>query len=152
MSSNKLAINKAVLNCDHENNQTYSGAFKTVTINGCSNIQLQDVITEVIIIKDSLVAIENLTINANQLAFEATESVVMITNAHIQGDTGLQLSGSRLDLAGVSIQAQGFAIKADTHSQVLMSVSDIQSSHYQGWVQGGFELEQQTLASALLIQ
>ncbi|MCL1127161.1 alpha/beta fold hydrolase [Shewanella surugensis] len=140
----------AILVCDHENNKSYSGHFKTVNINACSNIQLKNMTTDTLIITDSLVAIENLMIHGSELALKATESVITITNANIHADKGLLLSGSRLDLAGVSINAQGFAIKAEVHSQVLMSVSDIKSVHYQGWAQGGFELEGQTLSSVLL--
>lgn len=136
--------------CNNENNQTYSGQYTTVTMNGCSNIQLNDLTAESLIITDSLVAIENLTINNSELALQVTESVITLTNANIHADKGLLLSGSRLDLAGASINAQDFAIKANERSKVIMSVSDIKSAQYQGWVQGGFELEGQTLSHVLL--
>ncbi|WP_298770713.1 alpha/beta hydrolase [uncultured Shewanella sp.] len=135
--------------CSNENNQTYSGQFSTVIIKGCSNIQLRDLTAERLIITDSLVAIENLTVQHSELAMEITESVITMTNANIQAENGISLSGSRLDLAGVSIHVKGFAFKAESQSKVLLSVSDIHSAQYQGWVQGGFELEAQTLSPLL---
>ena len=146
----ELLKNKGDLICNNLINQTYSGLYNKAYINNCSNIQLINVSFNELVIKNSLVTAENITIKSEHSAFTAIESVVNITNGFIHTQEAIKLSGSRLDLAGVNIIAHENSITGDTRSKIVFSVSHIQDKFYQGHVHGAYSLKNQTIAQKLI--
>jgi hypothetical protein len=55
------------------------------------------------------------------------------------------ISGSRLDMAGVSIKSTGDAVMVANKSRISVSLSDISSPKYTGIVHGIFYLKNQRL-------
>jgi pimeloyl-ACP methyl ester carboxylesterase len=142
-------VNKGDLICENLNNQKYSGSYNKVHINNCSNVQLIDFSAKQLLITDSLVIAENITIKSDQRALVATESVVNITNGLIHTNEAIKLSGSRLDVAGLNIVADDNSIIGDISSKLVFSVSHIKDKFYQGHVHGAYSLKNQSIAQKL---
>ena len=136
--------------CDNQSNKTYSGHYQTITLTQCTNIKLIDITSNNIIINDSLVAFENLTLTGNTTVLTLNNSVVKVTNGLISGDQAIYINDSRLDLAGVEINAKTAGIYAATSSKIVLSLSQLNSQSYQGGIHGAYQLEQQALESLLL--
>jgi len=149
ISENKSIPNidkhQGILNCRGQSDKTYSGHYDEIIVMGCDNIRLVDISTDRLFIRGSEVDIENLTFNnfSNQLVFN--QSVVSITNADITGHNTILITGSRVDLAGVSIKATGNAVTIENGSRISVSLSDINSPNYKGVVHGVFYLKNQPL-------
>ncbi len=143
---------KKNLICKNENGKLYSGHFSSVEIKNCDNIQLKNITTAHLNIEDSLVNIEGLVLEAKkgEIALQATESVVNMTNVIIRTDEPIALSGSRLDIAGGEITSQKQSIKVTQSSRLVFSVSHIEDSLYRGNVHGAFKLENDTLSPMLV--
>jgi len=131
--------------CNNEKNQSYSGHFDSITLNQCSNIKLTNITTNKLVIKDSLVEIENLNVQSDDVALFAEESVIKITNGEIIGGNAISLSGSRLDLAGMNIISRGESIFSDISSKVMLSITHIDSPYYKGLAHGSFKLKNQNI-------
>lgn len=142
-------ISKGSLNCNNKSNLTYRGKFDSIELNNCNNIKLIDVTTNKLVIAHSLVEIENLSLGYSEEAMIVRESDIIITNAEIRGDRAISLSASRLDMAGVSIIAGEYSIYSDIQSEVVLSISDIDSNFYKGFANGIFKLENQSLNSVI---
>ncbi|MCW8328838.1 alpha/beta hydrolase [Photobacterium sp. SDRW27] len=143
----QISQRQGTLSCIDEANNTYSGYYDAVLLERCTNTKLVNVTTRQMTIKDSLVEAENLSITSNGVALSAEESVIRVTNGYIEGKNAVNLSGSRIDMAGVSIQASDNGVFSDVHSQVIFSISDMNSRYYQGLIHGEFEVEKQSLDS-----
>lgn len=146
-----VQINQGTLHCEGEDNRHYSGYYEQIIINDCGNIILTDIATSYLSITDSVVDIENLTFSAfdNFTEIEAEkmitidDSIVSITNANIIGESPLLISASRVDMAGLSINATESAIKINDGSRISVSLSDITSPKYTGIIHGAYYLKNQ---------
>ncbi|MCP5076859.1 MAG: alpha/beta hydrolase [Psychromonas sp.] len=138
-------LSQGKLNCQGQSNKTYSGHYDEIVITGCDDITLKNISTNRLYIKGSVVDIENLNfVNAdNQLVFK--ESIVTMTNADISGHNTMLVSGSRLDMAGISFDVTGVAVQVANGSRISVSLSDIKSPQYTGVIHGAFYLKNQSL-------
>ncbi len=137
------------ITCHNENNRVYSGVYNEIKLNNCSNVELINVNANKLSVIDSLVNAENLTIVSSGSALSAIESVLNITNGEISTTLPLELSGSRLDIAGVNIIASKNSINVSAASKLIFSVSSIHDEFYQGNVHGAFKLHDQNIAQVL---
>jgi len=144
-SISNIEKHQGTLNCLGQSHKTYSGHYDEIIVKGCDNIRLVNISTDRLLIRGSEVDIENLTFKnfSNQLVFN--QSVVSITNADITGHNTMLITGSRVDMAGVSIKATGNAVMIANGSRVSVSLSDINSPNYKGVIHGVFYLKNQPL-------
>ncbi len=89
---NKKALKKVI-----------SGAYRSLTFNACSNVQLKNVSARSIQLNDTVASLENVKIVSRQTGLTANESSVMTTNLVIDASVGIHTNGSKLDLAGTII-------------------------------------------------
>ncbi len=136
---------QGILTCRGQSDKTYSGHYDEIVVKGCDNIRLINISTDRLLIKGSVVDIENLSFANKDNRLEFDESVVTITNADISGHNTMLINGSRLDMAGVSIKATGDAVMIGNGSRISVSLSDINSPKYKGVVHGVFYLRNQPL-------
>ena len=127
--------------CENEVSKTYTGRYLSIDIKNCSGVKLENITAEELRATDSVVEIVNARISSSDVAVKAKESVLTVTNATFAGGTALNASGSRLDLAGVTLSGENSAVKVATSSRFIFSVSDIQSNIYTGNVHGVFTTE-----------
>lgn len=140
---------KTNLLCDGKNDQIYSGSYNEIILKNCSNIQLININANKMDVIDSLVNAENLTLHSEGRALTAIESVINMTNAKIETQQALKLSGSRVDAAGVELIAFKNSINVDVESKIIFSVSSIHDQFYQGTVHGAFKLKEQNISQLL---
>lgn len=160
MQSLNIALNKPITNkfslpytgksqgvliCRKESHQTYSGHYDEIIIEGCNEITLKDISTDKLLIKGSVVSIDNFSFSHRDNRIELNESIVSITNADLSGNNIMGISGSRVDMAGVSFKAMGDAVMIENGSRISASFCDIDSPKYKGVVHGVFHLSRQAL-------
>ena len=136
---------QGVLTCKKESDKSYSGHYDKIIIESCKNISLNNVSTNKLIIKSAVVSIEDFNFSHIEHAIEIIGSVVTMTNADISGHNPIVISGSRIDMAGVSIKATGDAVMIENGSRISASFCDIDSPKYTGVVHGAFYRSQQSL-------
>lgn len=145
----EFELTQGDLVCNGKSNVTYSGKYDAIVLNQCTNIKLQTITAKSLEVNDSLVEAENLTLMGPNIALKAKESVLRITNGTIKGNKAILLSGSRLDLAGVDISGDDYAIYSDKHSQVVLSICKSGSELYTGLAHGVYEVTETTLDGLL---
>lgn len=131
---------KGRLVCSGETGATYTGTYDEIVITGCKAMTFRDVRARKIVVENSSVEFEDLNVQSEATAFEATRSVIMMTNVRLEGEKALHSSGSRIDMAGVTLKASGHAVEVDTKSRLIFSVSDLHSTIYDGFVHGDYRL------------
>jgi pimeloyl-ACP methyl ester carboxylesterase len=136
---------QGILTCRGQSDKTYSGHYDEIVVKGCDKIRLINISTDHLLIKGSVVDIENLIFDNKYNQLEFNGSIVTITNADISGHNTMVINGSRLDMAGVSIKATGDAVMIGNGSRISVSLSDINSPKYKGVVHGAFYLSNQPL-------
>ncbi|WP_438631918.1 alpha/beta fold hydrolase [Microbulbifer sp.] len=143
VESNVVDTNSVVGNlvCENEVGETYTGRYQSIDIRNCSGVKLENITAVELRVTDSVIEILNTSISSSEVAVEAKESVLNVTNTTFAGRTALKASGSRLDLAGVTLTGVNRAVKVEASSRFIFSVSDIQSSIYTGNVHGVFTTE-----------
>ncbi len=117
-----------VVTCHKKYNTTYSGRIRTLTIKSCKNVLVKDATIDRVMISNSRVHLENVTINApGNTAVEITDSAVMITAGSITGNIAIAAQGSRLDIAGTKLIGENAAIAATSVTDTIFSLTTIAS-------------------------
>ena len=146
--SPKIEDSKGSLICRGERGKIYTGHYDEIIIENCNNIQLINIRTDKLLIEGSIVDIEGLSFDNNDNPIEFSGSVITITNADISGKNALLIDSSRLDIAGVSIEATGDAVSVANRSRISASFSNISSPKYTGLLHGLFYLKNQILINS----
>jgi len=126
------------LNCNGKRDQKYSGVYKNVIIERCRSVVLKNIVAESLVIKDSKVEMENIHVVSNDVAAVIEHSVVVATNIRLIGQIGILVSRSRLDIAGAQIEASEMGVDATSHSQLIFSISKVDSPNFTGNLHGQF--------------
>ena len=115
--------------CVDEVNKVYEGHFETLSIINCNQILIRNAVIEELVIRTSSVSIENSNIASKQTGIDVFKSDLLITASNISGETAIYASGSRLDLAGVTLNGKEFVIHGKASSSIVFSVSNINSKY-----------------------
>jgi len=137
------------VHCQNRAAQTYEGRYKKIVLENCTGILLRHVAVEQLIVTGSVVELEDVTINGDQLGLEAVNSTVTATNVTITAATTLNVDTSRIDFAGAAIRASETAISVAGDSQLIFSISKIDSPYFQGFVHGAFQEQNAVFDSRL---
>ncbi len=114
--------------CDGETGVELSGRYRRVELRGCEQVQIHDADMEQLVAIESGVTLEGVHIhNDAGAAIVADGSNVRITGGSAVGAVGMQVSGSRMDLAGVRIMGSERAFMVDEPTRVLFSACTAQS-------------------------
>jgi pimeloyl-ACP methyl ester carboxylesterase len=113
--------------CRNDSNKVYEGRFATLTISNCSQITVRNAHVDELIIASSTVAIEDSVISAAGIALQVEGSDLMITSSQLRGESAIYATGSRLDLAAVTLSGRVSAVQGGRSSSLVFSVSRIDS-------------------------
>jgi pimeloyl-ACP methyl ester carboxylesterase len=111
--------------CQGQSGMRFSGVYDRLEIEGCEDVQLDGVLVGRLVLKQSKVTISRSTIRSGILA-ESSE--VIMTGGRVAGVVGLEVQDSRVDLAGVAIEAAQQAERLTGVSRVLYSVCPVTTS------------------------
>jgi hypothetical protein len=133
------------LECKGLVDQRYSGRYREVRLQGCSAVRLTDLVAERIVVRDSIVQMLRVEVRADDVALDITNSELIATASDFAGRLAIRSDASRLDLAGVRLDAGGFAVQALRRTRIVASVSEIRDAFYRGWWHEDREIDSQVL-------
>ena len=122
--------------CRGESGNTFSGLYQRIEITDCSDVRLTDITTGSLVIDRSRVVIEKGEIQGADVAFKVTDSTITATGLRVEGKTAILVSGSSLDLAGVTLTGTSAAVQVVNPSTMYFSVSRSDSPHGKGFLHG----------------
>ncbi len=123
----------------------YSGRYGELRIEGSSAVRLHDLVADRIVVRDSIVQMTGVQVNAADVAVEVVNSELVATACDFGGRVAIRADLSRLDLAGVKLAAQAFGVQALGRSRLVASVCELQDAMYRGWWHEDRELEAELL-------
>ncbi|MEX1034250.1 MAG: alpha/beta hydrolase [Cellvibrionaceae bacterium] len=126
----------ADLHCRGQTGASYSGQYRHIVLDDCVNARLVDVQVKSLELRNSTAAIRGLTVVAEGSALRLDNSSIHLTASELRGAVALDMNASRIDMAGVLLQAGKVAIKVDATSVIVASVSESQSPRYTGKLHG----------------
>lgn len=130
---NETAVHKKKDNIflNSKSNVSINGVHGTIEIKDCRNIQISNIKSDKIIIRNSVVSFENMTIKSEGTGISAYDSDITITGGSFDCGTGFLLKNCTMDLAGVKIKGEKAAVlcKQDSVSTVIFSVCSIISPY-----------------------
>ncbi len=83
---------------------------------------------------------ENIRINGKEFALNTRGSRIKLTGGELTGDTAIVVSGCILDLAGVKLTGRKTAVRAIDGSNLLFSVSRVESPYNRGYIHGSYDV------------
>jgi hypothetical protein len=101
-----------------------TGTYDSVEIEDCTGVVLDQVRTTTLVIRRSTASVVRSTFTGGIVADTST---VLITGGEIDGDLAVDAKDSKLDLAGVSIDARRELFRANSQSRLLLSACPIRT-------------------------
>jgi len=109
--------------CKEKVDVAYSGVYDSITLDGCANVSLDGVRAKRLVMRHSSASAVGSDFADGVVA---DDSQLFMTGGRVGGDVGLTLDGgSRLDLAGVAIEARRRPYQIAGGSRILFSVCPI---------------------------
>jgi pimeloyl-ACP methyl ester carboxylesterase len=110
--------------CHGQSDLHLTGTYDSVEIEDCTGVVLDQVRTTTLVIRRSTASVVRSTFTGGIVADTST---VLITGGEIDGDLAVDAKDSKLDLAGVSIDARRELFRANSQSRLLLSACPIRT-------------------------
>jgi hypothetical protein len=129
--------------CNGTPDVQFHGVYDSVVLDGCAHVILDHVKAATLVMRKSSANVIDSSF-AKGVSLDGSELVM--TAGRIGGDVGVDVKGSKLDLAGVAIEATQRACQVSGDSRVLFSVCPVQIGQLVVWRHGagGCELAPKT--------
>jgi hypothetical protein len=118
--------------CENRTGARYSGVFDSITLDHCTGAHIVDAHMKQLTLRSSSLFVENAVIDSSDVALSARHSAITATDVRIRGRVAIRAEHSRLDLAGVSLQADERGVEMPAPSRIFFSVSDWHGSDHNG--------------------
>ncbi|WP_317930113.1 alpha/beta hydrolase [Halioxenophilus sp. WMMB6] len=125
---------------DNRERLRISGHYQTVVIENCERVLLQDLQAEQLIVRNAKVLLDNVRVAGPGTALTLVDSHLEGTNVSLSGDAAIDVSGSRLDLAGAELVAKEKGVVITEKSQLIFSIAKLRSGYYRGYLHGHYNL------------
>jgi pimeloyl-ACP methyl ester carboxylesterase len=125
-------VSKGAASCLNEPDRSFSGHYDSITLDNCSNARISGAKLKQLTIKASSVTIEDSAIESDDVALSTQASQLTATSLRLRGRVAIRADNSRLDLAGVSLQATERGVEMLAPSRLYFSVSDWQAPDFSG--------------------
>jgi len=119
--------------CKRESDKVYEGDYERIELRDCSNITIRNARVGHLYVYNSRATITDTDITGKEEGIYAEYGDLTLTNGDISGDTAIVAKYSRLDLAGVHLNAKQDGVKA-LGSKLVFSICEIHSLHTDGAV------------------
>ncbi len=113
---------EAMLSCNEQSNLVVDGSYTTIEINDCKNITLRNVFADKLVVRNSIIDLENVVIDGRDQGINAVNSDVRITNGRISGDIAIYADESRFDIAGTKLVGRKLLAKGNLPSNFVFSL------------------------------
>ncbi len=124
-----IVIGNKIGKCLDTDGMVFSGSYASIEINNCSQVHLEDVTAASLSITQSQVFIEDSRVKGAGTGISIKNSKVEVIGMTIEAPVGIHASMSRLDLAGVEIDAEQAAVETPDSVVVLFSLCRINSPY-----------------------
>jgi pimeloyl-ACP methyl ester carboxylesterase len=122
--------------CNGRKGLVFTGPYRRIAVTGCIDVHLSGVTAEQIEITGSTVQMDDCRVRGGDEGIVLKDSTLVATGLRVEAGDAIVTSGSRLDLAGVELVGERTAVRAKDASEVLFSVSRVQSPHTRGFLHG----------------
>lgn len=122
--------------CKDRRGAIFEGEYDRITIHRCRDTLVRNARVRVLRISDSTVGIEESLIGGTDGGLRVDDAHVSITSSQIEGKVAITAVGAHLDIAGSRIVGVEAALVAPLKSEVLFSLSRVQSPHFYGNLHG----------------
>ena len=122
--------------CKGQRGATFEGDYDRITIHRCRDTLIRNARVRELRISDAAVNIEDSLIGGTDGGLSVDDARVTITSSVIEGRVAITAVGAHLDIAGSRIVGTEAALVAPLKSEVLFSVSRVQSPHFRGSLHG----------------
>ena len=119
-------------NCNGQRNMIFEGDYQRLTIRGCRNAVVRNARVHELRIAEATVSIEDSLIGGVGGGLHVDDARVNITSSVIEGRIAITAIAAHLDIAGSRIVGKEAALKAPRTSEVLFSITQIQSPRFHG--------------------
>ena len=128
-----LFASERIGSCSGTSGNIFEGGYLIIELRDCSNIIIRNArVGQLNVINSNLSIIDSDIIGQN-VGLTADNADITITNGEISGVTAISALNSRLDLAGVRLQATKTVVKG-VNSKLVFSVSRAQSPNISGYL------------------
>jgi len=121
--------NKRVAQCRNRDGMSYQGEYERIEIIGCRNVVIRGARVHSLRIINSDAQVEDSVIGGGSGGLVADDARVMITSSRVEGKVAITVIEARLDIAGSRIVGEEAAVAARYTSEVVFSVSRVESPH-----------------------
>jgi len=125
-------VSKGSASCLNEPSRSFSGYYDIITLDNCANARISGAKLKQLTVKASSLTIEDSVIDGDDIALWAQGSQITATSLRLRGRVAIRADGSRLDLAGVSLQATERGVEVLAPSRLYFSVSDWRGTDFNG--------------------
>jgi len=125
-------VSQGEVQCQNEADRRYSGSFESLTLDNCSNVRIEGARIKKLVLRSSSATLNDSIVQGDDTAVVAQGSQLTATATRVSGRVAFSADASRLDLAGVSVQASEQAVELRSPSRVYFSVSDVRAPDYRG--------------------
>jgi pimeloyl-ACP methyl ester carboxylesterase len=125
LSARTAAASQGQAVCNGQADFRLTGVYDSVVIQDCPRVTLEQVKTTSLLIRRSTGSIVRSSFSAGIVAEEST---LIITGGEISGDTAVDATNSKIDLAGVAIASRREPFRSDAQSRVLLSVCPVRGT------------------------
>ncbi|MEN0039483.1 MAG: alpha/beta hydrolase [Cellvibrio sp.] len=125
--ADKITNTPQAYECLQRSGDRLTGNYTRITLNGCTEVTLDGVTANEIIITDSAAAIQNSHFTNPQTSLTITNSSVLATGGSISGL--VTVDNSRIDFAGIQF-TQNISFNATKKSRLILSVSKTSNGRY----------------------
>ncbi len=129
---------KRIGQCVRDDHTQFSGYYQSLSLNNCKLVKLNNVVAKNFSSNESYVEIQHSVLGSRGGVTNIKDSAIEATASTFNGK--FVSENSRFDLAGVEFQAGEVTFESVDNTQVIISLSNINSTTYQGTAHGFFEL------------
>lgn len=118
--------------CDGQRGKVFEGDFQRLTINDCRDALVRNARVRDLRISNATVSIEDSLIGGSEGGLHIDDARVKITSSVIEGRVAITAIAAHLDIAGSRIVGKEAALEAPRSSEILFSITRVQSPRFQG--------------------
>jgi pimeloyl-ACP methyl ester carboxylesterase len=126
--------------CERQRGVRFEGDYASIDVVDCQDVVLTDVRASSVRMRSSEATLDRVHVSGGGAGLWVEGSRVMVTASEFSGDVGLVVDGSDLDLAGVELRGQRASIHANGPSQLIVSISRIESPVASGYLHGVYDV------------
>lgn len=119
-------------NCEGQRGMVFEGDYQRLTISHCRDVLVRNARVRNLRIAEATVTIEDSLIGGSGGGLHIDDARVNITSSVIEGRVAITAIAAHLDIAGSRIIGKDAALKAPRTSEVLFSLTRVQSPYLQG--------------------